>query len=367
LLLTSHLTPLLSKVRLDNPDYAVELIQCALNTENLALLSAVAQIYVGRDWARELHPEDLTFIEKLLNYPVLNIRSIAIMSLEGLGCVSPQPALSFALSIKLENSKELASELCKLFTLGYGINPDILTNSHLEQLLAKFEDITSIDDYWIQRFLVYASTKVPGLVIQLLLKRIEKYIEGSKGEYQPLPYGELKYSFKLSENSNSKEIIYAICELSLNKTHAIKSWLPKLFQTILLNLTAFSLIVLNEWINSGESEKVQAVSLLLSAMPQSFAFTQVKFLTNLLEQADILGEQCYEIVSDNFFIALTTGSRGGTLGEPFQEDVTLRAQSLAIASQFLIGSPAHKFYSSLAKFAEANIERQIALGEAQMD
>ncbi len=367
LLLTSHLTPLLSKVRLDNPDYAVGLIQCALNTHNLALVSAVARIYLGWDWARELHPEELTFIEKLLNYPDINIKSIAITSLHRLGCVHPQPALSFALSIKLENSKELASGLCQIFTLDSGINPDILTNNHLEQLLAKFENIISIDDYWIERFLAYASTKVPYLVINLLIQRIEQHIENFKGEYQPLPDGELKYSFKLSEDSKSQEIIYTICELSLNKNHTIKYWLPKLFQAVLLNITAFSLIVLDEWINSGESEKVQAVSLLLSAMPQSFAFTQVEFMTNLLEKAYILGDLCYEVVSDNLFIALTTGSRGGTLGEPCREDVTLRDQSLAIASQLLIGSPAHKFYSSLAKHAEANIARQIAFGKAQMD
>jgi hypothetical protein len=102
-------------------------------------------------------------------------------------------------------------------------------------------------------------------------------------------------------------------------------------------------------------------------MPQTFAFTQVKFLENLLEQAYELGDECYEATSNNLFNALMMGSRGGTIGQPCQKDVDIRDQSSAIASQLLIGSPAHKFYSSLAKYAEANIARQIALGEARME
>ncbi|MCA6622824.1 MAG: hypothetical protein IM542_09665, partial [Pseudanabaena sp. M165S2SP1A06QC] len=65
--------------------------------------------------------------------------------------------------------------------------------------------------------------------------------------------------------------------------------------------------------------------------------------------------------------AVTSGGHGGTLGEPSEKDVTLRDHSSAIASQFLIGSPAHKFYSSLAKYADSNIKRQIDLGRSEID
>lgn len=367
LLLASHLTPLLYKVRLNDPDCAIDLIQCALTIENPALWSAVARIYLGRDWAKEFRAEDYAFIEKLLNQPDLNIRHIAIMSLSRLGYFHPKPALSLALSVNLRDSKELASELCQLFTFNPGINPEILTNKHFEELLSKLIDVNSIDDHWIEKFLVDAAKKVPILVIQLLLTRIEKDIEDFEGEYQPLPYGELKYRYQLNNDEQAKEVLRTIRKTALNKAHTVKFWLPKLFQSILLSNALLSISILDEWIISEEVENVEAVSLLLSAMPQFFAFTHTDCLINLLEQAYELGDECYEATSNNLFNALMMGSRGGMIGQPCQKDVDIRDQSLAIASQLLIGSPAHKFYSSLAKYAEANIARQTALGEAQTE
>lgn len=367
LLLAAHLTPLLYKIRLNDSDCAIDFIQRALNTENPVLWSAVARIYLGRDWAKEFRVDDRILIEKLLNQPDLNIRRIAIMSLRRLGYSHPQPALSLAISVNIKDSKELASKLCQLFTFDPGINSDILTNRHLEELLSKLTNVNSIDDHWIEKFLIDAAKKVPILVIQLLLTRIEKDIEDSEGEYQPLPYRELKYRYQLNNNEQGKEVLRVVRKLSLNKTHTVRFWLPRLFQSVLLSNVLLSISILDEWINSEKAENIEAVSLLLSAMPQSFAFTHTEFLTKLLERAFNLGDECYETTSDNLFKALIMGSRGGTIGQPCQKDVDIRAQSSAIASQLLTGSPAHKFYSSLAKYAEANIARQISLGEAHMD
>jgi hypothetical protein len=375
LLLASHLTPLLSKVRLDNPKLAFTFIQEALDTANLDLLRSIVCIYLGRDWASDLHLNDLNFICKLLNYPDFYVKSFAIKSLKKLAPVHSQTALDLALTIDLENCKELTRDLCQLFISDFGINLDILTNNYLEKLLDKFELIASIDDFWIERFLVYTSQRIPTSVIQLLVKRLKQDPSRVKQNMQPykryeaLPYGELKYKFNLTEDGNSKEVLRAIRDLSLeeNTTSAFDFYLSKLFQIILLGSTSLCLSILDEWVSSGKTEKIQAVSLLLSGMPQTFAFTQVKFLENLLEQAYELGDECYEATSNNLFNALMMGSRGGTIGQPCQKDVDIRDQSSAIASQLLIGSPAHKFYSSLAKYAEANIARQIALGEARME
>lgn len=367
LLLTSHLTPLLSKIRLDHPDSAIELIKDALNINNPNLLAAVARIYLAQDWAKEYRDEDVMFIKKLLNYPNLNIRSVAIKSLGRLGYYNPHLGVSLALSVNLGSSKELASELCQLFTFEPGINPNLLTDKHLEEFLSKFLVIKSIDDHWIERFLMYASKKVPDELLEFLLTRIEQNIQTSEIDYQPLPYGELKYTFQLDDNNKSKEIIRTMREMSLQKTHTVRFWLPKLFRSVLSSATVLSLSILDEWIDSEEIEKVEAVSLLLSVIPQSFILTRIEFLTKLLEQAYNLGDECYETTTENLFNALIIACREGTVGQPYREDVTLRDQSFAIASQLLIGSPAHKFYSSLVKYAEANITREIALDATQMD
>ncbi|MCA2736674.1 restriction endonuclease [Microcystis sp. M158S2] len=366
-LLSSQLTPLLARVKLDNPDFAIKLTQQALEKEDFCLSSAVARTYLCRGWTKQIRDDDLDFIKILLNHLDFRIRAIAIMSLKELSLVQPHTAVSFALAVNLEDNPTLASELCQLFTMRDSINPDILTENHWKILLNKIESITHIDDHWIQEFLDYASKKVPILVIQMLLKRIENYIENPNRKYNPLPYDNLKYTFNFSECSTSKEAIQIVRDLSLRQSQHISFLLSKLFKAVLKNATDLSLSVLNEWVNSDESEKIESVSHLLGSIPQSFALTQVEFLSNLLEKAYDSGYQCFEVVNRNLFYAVTSGGHGGTLGEPSEKDVTLRDHSSAIASQFLIGSPAHKFYSSLAKYADSNIKRQIDLGRSEID
>jgi hypothetical protein len=361
--LAEHLTPLLAKIRFNNSDHSIKLIQSALNTKIPAVLRAVSRIYLDQDWAKKIHSADLIFIEKLLNEDDLSIRRIAVMSLSKLGTFHPKSALSLALSVHLEGNKELASSLCQLFTFSPGISSDILTDRDLLKLLSKLENINSIDDHWIEQFLIFSSQKAPNLVLKLLFNRIENLTENSKNEYQPLPYGEFDFCFQLSDCEESRQILRAIREQALNGSQIISLYLPRLFRLILSGSTLLSIILLDEWVSSGEPEKVQAVSLLLSEMSQCFVFAQVEFLTRLLEQAHYIGDECYEIVNTNLFNALTRFSRGGTIGQACQEDLTLRDQSLAIASQAFIGSPAHRFYSSLAKYAENNIARQIGMGK----
>ena len=365
-LLSSQLTPLLSRVKLDNPDLAIMLTQQALEKENFYLSIAVARTYLCRGWTKQIRENDLDFIKMLLNHLDFRIRATAIMSLKELGFVQPQTTLSFALAVNLEDSQELASELCQLFYPVYGINPDILTKDCFKKLLNKLEKTINIDDYWIQEFLAYASKRFPNLVIQMILKRIENYAEDLDREYKPLPYEGLKYTFNLSEDNN-KDLIRSIRDMSLNKLQTVSFWLAILFQAVLASTTDLSLSILNEWINSRELEKVKCASSLLGSIPLSFVFTQVDFLSNFLEQADNMGDQCFEFVYHHLLNPIINRERGGIIGEPCKEDVVLRDQSLVIASQFLIGSPSHKFYSSLAKYADSNIKRQIELGRSEID
>ena len=369
LLLSSQITPLISKIKLDNPNLASALMQQALDKEDFHLSIAVSRTYFVRGWITQIRDEDLDFIKRLLNHINIKIRATAIIALRELSIAQPQTALNFALAVNLEDSPILARNLCQLFTIRDSINPNILTDDHLKILLSKIEYITNIDDHWIQEFLGYASKRVPNLVVQMFLNRIENCTgDFNKEEYKPLPYEKLKYTFSLSEDNNTKDIIRGIRDISLRKPQTVNYWLSKLFKVVLTSAPTLSLSVLNEWVYSKDSEKIKSVSLLLGSISQSFALTQVEFLANLLEQADIIGQQCFESVYETLCIAIrTTGVRGGALGEPSKENVTLQKESLAIASQFLIGSPTHKFYSSLAKYAESSISRQVALGKSEID
>ena len=50
------------------------------------------------------------------------------------------------------------------------------------------------------------------------------------------------------------------------------------------------------------------------------------------------------------------GTRSGTPGQPMPQDVAIRDQASAVATQFAVGSPTYRFYDLLAKDAEASIK-----------
>jgi len=354
--LAQYFYSLLYGVRSANADLSVTIARLAVDTGNKTLCKALAGSYL-----------DLEFTQKFLCHADLGVRQAAISSLHALKSSEPRLAIAVALTVAIGDSTELASELCQVFDTEYGVSPDALTDEELGTLLAKLEPITNIDKYHISQFLAYASKRLPRSVIQLLLNRIDRDEKDYNRNYKPLPDITFQGLDGLAESDEYEDILRDIRKQALNSTYAAHFWLPKLFEEASMGFNPASLKLLNEWINSGNTEKIQAASLLLRETPSAFVFMQVEFVTNLLEQAAALGDDCYRIVSSDLSGSATSGSRSQTKGQPASEDVTLQEQSSALAARFLVRSPSNRFYNSLAKYAKASIQEQLALDEESLD
>jgi hypothetical protein len=216
------------------------------------------------------------------------------------------------------------------------------------------------------------------LVIQFLLNRIENAQSNESKNYQAIPFSGLKSHLNsIDKSSEYEDILREICNQSLKVFQKYKFWcnnhnyyISKLFKEVSLEFNPTSIKVLEEWINSEDCEKIQTVSSFLNHAPQSFVLTHVNFTANLIEQAYSLGDDCYKTVNSHLYSRYPSASDVRvvfTLGEPIPEDVTLQNQALAIAKQFPTGSPAHKFYSSLAESAKASIKLWQKQWEEELD
>jgi hypothetical protein len=359
-MLSSELDSLLSSVRAADINRAIAITRRAIDTGDSALCSAIAQIYYWRGWTKSQQPDDLEFIKKLLTHTDLKVRRLAISSFGVLGQLQSQLAISLALTVDISDSAELARELFQVFNPRRDIPPSVLTDEALDTLLTKLELVKRLDgcpDY-IGEFLAYASRRRPRSVVQLLLNRIERSATAYNTEYEPLPHGE-GFENRLNGLAKSEEyedLLRTIRDRTLKKQHHERSCLARLFKEASLQFTNVSLKVLEEWINSGDSEKIQVVSFLLSEAPQEFFFTNVEFISNLLEQAYDLEDDCYQMVSSVLYSSATFRVGFGIPGQPFPHDVALRDKSAAIAAQLVVGSPSHRFYESLAQGAKASVQ-----------
>ena len=362
--LASYLHSLLTNVRKWSSERARDIGQRALRGGSNVLCSGIAWSYPSQGWADNATPEDVEVIRELLDHEDTNVRRLAIRSLAALAEANPKLAIDLAKGVEVGDNVHLAKELCLLFSDGRGFPFRELTSDDLKAFLFKLEDVQEIEDYLINTFLVKASEKDARAVIDFLLARIRKKdFEGAKYDALPL-LGFQNPLVGLAAGPEQEIILREIRDTSVEEGSSIQYWIPQLFREASLDFeSAASLQVLNEWINSGDADRIQSAARLISSAHPAFVFKHEGFTANLLERAYAAGFDCYRSVVSNLTSSAISGTRSGTPGQPMSEDVAMKDQASEVMNQFDAGSPLYKFYASLVKFAETSIREDLMRDE----
>ena len=362
--LALYLQPLLSNVRIWNAERARAIAQRALDGSSNVLLRGVALSYQARGWANNATAQDIENIREFLNHEHLAVRSLGIGSLGALAESHQRVAIDLAREVELGEGDVLASELCRLFDGGWGIPFSELTADDLKVLLSKLEEVSDIEDYPINSFLVKASERDAVAVIGLLLKRITRS-DNEKFEYRALPLlGFNRRLTGLATSPDQENLLREIRDTSLKPGWAAEYWIPQLFREVSSNFeSGASLKVLNEWVNSGDHAMIESAARLVSGAPPGFVFKHIDFVANLLERAHTVNAGCYRNVTGRLMGCAMSGTRSGTAGEPMPQDVAIRDEATAVARQLDAGSPANRFYASLAESAEKSIRDDLLRDE----
>ena len=362
--LASHLHPLLINVRKWSSERARDIGQRALRGGSSTLCSGVAWSYPSQGWADDATPEDVEVIRELLDHEDTNVRRLAIKSLAALAEANPKLAIDLTKTVEVGDNVHLANELCQLFSDERGTTFRELTTDDLKAILSKFEDVQKVDDYFINTFLVKASEKDARVVIDFLLARIRKKdFEGA--EYDALPIlGFQNPLVGLAAGPDREIILREIRDTSVEEGSSIQYWIPQLFREASLDFeSAASLKVLNEWIDSGNADKIESAARLIAEAQPAFVFQEVEFIVNLLERANAAGFDCHRRVASNLTSSAVSGTRSGTPGQPMSEDVAMKDQASAVKSKLDAGSPPYRFYASIVKFAETSIREDLLRDE----
>ena len=354
--LAPYLQPLLPNVRIWNAERAHAIGQRALGGGSNILCRGLASSYQSRGWVDSATPQDIEHIKVLLSNEDIYVRKLAIASLGALAEASPKVAIELAKYAELGDSEVLASELCLLFCGGWGPPFGELTADDLKVILSKLEDVPDIDDHWINTFLVKASELDAVSVVGFLLDRIRNEHNGNSRYYALPILGFRDPLVGLGTSPEQEKTLRDIRDASLEQGQSVGCWIPQLFREISSGFeSATSLIVLDEWINSGNANRIKAAACLVSGAQPGFIFKHVGFVSNLLERAYAASDDTYQAVSSILASIALSGARLRTPGQPMPEDVATREQAKAVAGTFNAGSPTYRFYDSLVESAEASI------------
>jgi hypothetical protein len=381
--LSPHMASMLFRLRNFDVEQATKIFQTAIDSGISSFCSSFAKSFWA--WENNFNAEEFyEIIQKLLNHPDLEVKKASIGSLTTLMQSQPQLAISLALSVELNEDSELAEKLFQIFSNNTIYNS--LTESELRIFLEKLELINDLHGYYISDFLVSTSQIISFSVLQLILKRIKISVEKDDSLYEPLPsnYHEnflhnlSKYE-EYEEYKEYKDMLRQIRELWFNCQSQVESsrlitfykelyteasliCIEKSGRDFTLDVTPASIELLEEWIQTGEDEKIRASAKLISGLNNrlnsDFIFQYLDIVEKLLEQAYQVGDECYEYVFSHLFSSSVYRLRSGVLGKPFPEDIAMRDQASIIANQRFKGSPVHKFFQSLVKEAESRIKSE---------
>ena len=363
--LAIYLSSLLSGIQEKSPNKAMALIRLAVETKDKTLCSSVAYGYARRLGA-SIEDDGISVIETRLTHPDRTVKCRAIEALGRFPAAKRDKAIQLSLNINIEDDEKLADVFCEIFNSVYGIPPDELDDEDLKTILLKLTGIRKLDDhlYGINEFLGYCSSRIPEAVVDLLLERLDIAEEKEKiagDEYQPLPYLGFHHGLRdISSSSNYKDIIRKVRYRALDPIAIDRFGLPELFAELSDGFSSACLEVLDEWIESGDVKKIQAVGSLLKGASPEFIFSHSEFVSKLIEKSCEAGEDCHRVVTSNLCSSATNEARLRMPGQPASQDVTLRDQAKELSQKFPTGSPTQRFYHSLWKHAESSIRDSLA-------
>lgn len=345
-----------------NYDKAIDLAVKALATKDLMLQRRVAHA-IG--WGLNNYPvtaPEVSIIQSLVASDDVVTRQNIIRVIERFPEELKTQAIDLLLGMKFSDDKHVAGELLGQFGESHGsLSVEQLTPDHLKHIQEQLVQLDTIDGYEISEFIAELSKTQPDWVLELLFKRVDskRNNEETLG-YHPIPFSwGNRNGLSISESPGYEKSLRRVRDWIIAEPD---NWYrhhygPEIFKAISAGYDEVTMRVISEWIVSTDAQQVQTAANLLSEFPASFLWDHPELVVDLLERAQKLGDKCYKAVSSSLHGAAIQGSRTGTPGQPFQEDITQRDRAAEMMKKLPSSTPAHKFYKSLYNIAVDAIKR----------
>lgn len=362
--MASRAGDLLMVLRSNSPQPALRLCWRFLETKHQALCYAVAQSFASGTWLQTAEPEDFEIFRSLIADPRPAIKKVAIKSLRQVFGVAPELALDLATTVDTGGDAELIDSLLRVFDEKYGIHPDRLSDEQLRTLLSKLEPLDELGrKHGLDKFLTYAAARLPLDFMKMLLNRVRRK-EAGDFRYEPVPEHGVGLKLKgLASRDDYPQILRDVRDMSLAPDGETMFGLTNLFKALSLDYNDEGLAALNEWIDSGDPEKIKEALLLLDGVKPPFSFEHVGFVTNALRKAEPAGEECYRIAQGVFAGGAIPTERHRVVGHPPQSVVHQLEQATAVLSGLQPGTPEHRFYEYVVRDAEKTLRDEEASDE----
>lgn len=370
----SILFPLSQWLQVD-PDGAFKAMHGALDRGDEDTSVGIAQGYLN-DWflCSESHQtRHLEVLGRLLSSRHPGARAWALLALRHAKGEFVRAAINLLVKMDYGDDDQLLNSALGVFDRRHGIDPDQLTPEDVNAILSKIREVRQLSrqGYEIDEFLSFACEIAPKSVVQCLLARIH-YCASASAElpedYEPLPYTGFHTGLgALAKSCLFPALLRDIRNEVLRPEWQYGVWIPTLFAQAAGGFGTAALAVLQEWVESGDPEKVIGAARLLGEAGHEFAFKQHHFVADLLTRASELSPDCYDHTRSRLFGLAISGLFSGTPGQPPPRRVQDQQQATKLAQTYRERPKVCEFYKAIKEWSGREIKESLARDEELLD
>jgi transcriptional regulator with XRE-family HTH domain len=351
------------------PDRAVAIGVRAVEGGDLRLIRLVASAYRARLWSHAGLASERALVERLAQSSDDDTVGEVVNAVGAQMSSDPSWAIATLLRTPMERSAKIADAVVAVFARP-DVSVDSLEAETFEALLGKLAKCPSLEEYWIQEFLISAAARVPHRLVELFIERMQIDPDGQDISSAPIPHwftAQLTPDFRVSGEVSHLLPIVREWLLSAGNTVNAIYYGPKLYAMIAGQFDQVIVSDLEAWIKSGDRKKLGLVARILSVADKAFIFENVAFVVDLLERVAVVGDDCLNEMMASLAVAAASGVRQGMPGVPFPADEDRRARALRALEQLPRGSPAWSLYNGIRQDADASMRWKHDMDEELFD
>jgi transcriptional regulator with XRE-family HTH domain len=356
----------LAKMMLDDRAAGSRAISRVLEEGAPDLVSSAGRAYriVG---IKEARADDLANVAKLLGSADERVVLSAIGILMNVANEDARTAAELILHVNLGLSHQVADEVLMLFYQEEKGLFEQFTVDGMEQVLRRLEVLPELEGHWIDSFLSRASRTFPRLTAEFFMRRVERAADKNDWQLRPCnfgPYGQVPLLFRqTAEFPTLLRDIATWMNARDSKDFLFHERAKQLFGAMFSPFDDVLVGFLRDWIRVATSADLHTICSILDEAPNDFVFAHRSFVDEVLRKAKQLGRKPYERAISVLYGSAISGIRTGTPGEPFPQDLKMKADAEKALKEILRFSPSYEVYDDIRKCADERIARSLKEAE----
>jgi hypothetical protein len=237
-------------------------------------------------------------------------------------------AVELLCSVDFEAAGHHTRDFLATFCHNNFVNSPHVTRDRLKQLVHALERVEALDDYWIGVFMKQMVARVPDEVVNFVMRRLEEADRLGNWRYAVISdRHEKEQAFGLLEVPNGLVYLRALLDWALARLpdHNIGHDFGQAVGALCGMPTKECAAELLAWMSGGSEQHARVVAAVLREVSNQFVLDHDDSVAELLNAAENISSASHELMTGALYAATISGGRSGTPGEPFQEDLDMKA------------------------------------------